>query len=99
RVGRPKIVVPIARLGDATAGVTAEGGLAVSVRRPLAGGMLQAGVELRRDEPARWGIQWEIRFCRRGSMRIAFCGPRGTGQTTLAEYLVKHHGLDRQSVG
>src|SRR5690606_12576616 len=26
-------------------------------------------------------------------MRIAFAGPRATGKTTLAEYLVKHHGF------
>jgi len=31
-------------------------------------------------------------------MRIAFCGPRGTGKTTLAEYLVKHHGFTRMSL-
>src|SRR5690606_39804385 len=37
RVGRPKIVVPVVRGGGATVGVTAEGGMAVSVRRPLAG--------------------------------------------------------------
>jgi len=42
--------------------VTAEGGLAVSVLRPLAGGTLQAGLELRRDEPPRWGVQWQMRF-------------------------------------
>ena len=42
--------------------MTAEGGLAVSVRRSLAGGTLQAGVELRRDEPPRWGIEWRVRF-------------------------------------
>src|SRR5690606_16310342 len=32
------------------------------------------------------------------SMRIAFCGPRGTGKTTLAEYLVQHHGFTRRSL-
>src|SRR5690606_7363600 len=31
-------------------------------------------------------------------MRIAFCGPRGTGKTTLAEYLVPHHGFTRCSL-
>ena len=31
-------------------------------------------------------------------MRIAFCGPRGTGKTTLAEYLVQHHGFTRRSL-
>src|SRR5690606_31084890 len=31
-------------------------------------------------------------------MRIAFCGPRGTGKTTLAEYLVQHHGFTRCSL-
>jgi len=30
--------------------------------------------------------------------RIAFCGPRGTGKTTLAEYLVQHHGFTRCSL-
>jgi len=36
--------------------------MAVSVLRPLAGGTLQAGLELRRDESPRWGVQWEVRF-------------------------------------
>jgi len=31
-------------------------------------------------------------------MRIAFAGPRGTGKTTLAEYLVKLHGFTRCSL-
>lgn len=31
-------------------------------------------------------------------MRIAFCGPRGTGKTTLAEYLALHHGFTRMSL-
>src|SRR5690606_29681928 len=31
-------------------------------------------------------------------MRIAFCGPRGTGRTTLAEYLVQHQGFTRCSL-
>ena len=31
-------------------------------------------------------------------MRIAFAGPRATGKTTLAEYLVKHHGFTRMSL-
>jgi len=31
-------------------------------------------------------------------MRIAFAGPRGTGKTTLAEYLVQHHGFIRCSL-
>src|SRR5690606_41600682 len=31
-------------------------------------------------------------------MRIAFCGPRDTGKTTLAEYLVQHHGFTRRSL-
>ena len=31
-------------------------------------------------------------------MRIAFCGPRGTGKTTLAEYLVGRHGFTRRSL-
>ena len=31
-------------------------------------------------------------------MRIAFCGPRGTGKTTLADYLVKLHGFTRCSL-
>jgi len=31
-------------------------------------------------------------------MRIAFAGPRGTGKTTLAEYLVQHHGFTRCSL-
>lgn len=31
-------------------------------------------------------------------MRIAFCGPRGTGKTTLAEYLARHHGFTRMSL-
>ena len=31
-------------------------------------------------------------------MRIAFCGPRGTGKTTLAEYLVECHGFTRCSL-
>ena len=62
RAGIPKIVIPIVRIGDVTAGVTEKGGMAMSVRRILAGGMLHAGVELRQDEPARWGIEWMIRF-------------------------------------
>src|SRR5690606_29478942 len=31
-------------------------------------------------------------------VRIAFCGPRGTGKTTLADYLVKLHGFTRCSL-
>jgi len=31
-------------------------------------------------------------------MRIAFAGPRGTGKTTLADYLVKLHGFTRCSL-
>jgi len=31
-------------------------------------------------------------------VRIAFCGPRGTGKTTLAEYLVERHGFTRCSL-
>jgi len=31
-------------------------------------------------------------------MRIAFAGPRGTGKTTLADYLVKFHGFTRCSL-
>jgi len=31
-------------------------------------------------------------------MRIAFCGPRGTGKTALADYLVKLHGFTRCSL-
>ena len=31
-------------------------------------------------------------------MRIAFAGPRATGKTTLAEYLVKHRGFTRMSL-
>src|SRR5690606_14182260 len=31
-------------------------------------------------------------------MRIAFCGPRGMGKTTLAEYLVKLRGFTRCSL-
>lgn len=31
-------------------------------------------------------------------MRIAFAGPRGTGKTTLAEYLVRRHGFTRMSL-
>jgi len=30
--------------------------------------------------------------------RIAFAGPRGTGKTTLAEYLVQRHGYTRMSL-
>lgn len=32
------------------------------------------------------------------AMRIAFAGPRGTGKTTLAEYLVERHGFARMSL-
>ena len=31
-------------------------------------------------------------------VRIAFAGPRGTGKTTLAEYLVGRHGFTRRSL-
>ncbi len=31
-------------------------------------------------------------------MRIAFCGPRGTGKTTLARYLEERHGFARMSL-
>src|SRR5690606_6088430 len=31
-------------------------------------------------------------------MRIAFAGPRGTGKTTLAQYLADHHGFTRCSL-
>src|SRR5690606_19974952 len=31
-------------------------------------------------------------------VRIAFCGPRGTGKTTLADYLVKLHGFTHCSL-
>src|SRR5690606_39279494 len=31
-------------------------------------------------------------------IRVAFAGSRGTGKTTLAEYLVKHHGFARMSL-
>lgn len=31
-------------------------------------------------------------------MRIAFCGSRGTGKTTLAEYLAQRHGFTRCSL-
>ena len=55
-------MIPIARSGGVTAGVTVDGGLAVSVRRSLAGGALQAGIELRRGESPRWGIEWRVRF-------------------------------------